>query len=161
MKIINLLIFIFSISPAYAEIYKCIENGNTSYQQTQCKQTGTEFIPAKDISTKQQEAAVEKLSTDLEANAEKKKIQKEADDKERLLRAQENNADASYENAKAIRAQAEATARQTDALENNNNYLRDQPYFYPLRPVVKPLPSHPIEKPLPARPVPKLSPRKN
>ena len=148
MKILSLLIFIFFTSNAYAEIYKCIENGHTSYQQTRCKQTGSEFIPAKDISLKQQEAAVEKLTADLEASAEKKKTQKEAYDKERLLQAEENK-------ARATRKQAEETARQTDAIENSNNRIDNQPYYYPLRPAIKPVPSKPVTRPLPIRPVPR------
>ena len=74
MKIISLLIFILSISPAYAEIYKCINNGQTSYQQAQCKQAGNEFMLAPDISVEQQEAAKKKLDSDLAAIAETKQL---------------------------------------------------------------------------------------
>lgn len=145
MKIIISLILIISISPVYAEIYKCIENGSISYQQTQCKQTGTKFTPQKDISIEQQEEAVKKLTADLEAIAEQKKLQKEADDKERLIRSEEDK-------ARASRALAEATTRQTDAIKNRNNPPNNQPSYSPYYPIVRPLPDHPEAKPLPARP---------
>ena len=132
MKIIISLIFILSISPAYAEIYKCIENGKTSYQQTQCKNKGSEFIPSPDIGIEQQEAAVKKLDADLQAIAEKKNLQKEQGDKDRLIRAGEDN-------ARANRLQAVESVRQTDALENSNNRIVSP--SYPYRPILNPLPS--------------------
>ncbi len=148
MIIIISLIFILTISPAHAKIYKCIDNGQTSYQQTQCKQPGTKFSLEDDISIEQQQAALKKLNADLEAIAEKKKLQKEEDDKERLLRAQEDN-------AKANKAQAEETAQQTDAIENSNKRQINQPYYLPYRPIIKPLPEHPIAKPMHSLPVTK------
>lgn len=158
MKISVTLIFLLFLTPAYAEIYKCRKNGSTSYQQTQCKQTGTEFALKKDISIEQQEAAEKKLTADLELIAEKKKLQKEADDKERLIRAQEENAKATYENAKASKAQAEETARQTKAIENRNNTPTYYSPYYPKRPIQKPMPKPPIARPAPlppmARPLP-------
>ena len=36
MKIISLLLIIFSISSAYAKVYKCILNGKTLFQETPC-----------------------------------------------------------------------------------------------------------------------------
>ena len=143
MKFITSLIFILSISPAYAEIYKCIENGNISYQQTQCKQKGAEFILEQDISIEQQEGAVKKLTADLEAIAEKKNIQKEAADKERLLRAQEDNVDANYANARANREQAKKIEEQTEVMKRN------RPLYSPYRFRAKPLPTQPAPNPLP------------
>ena len=148
MKIIISLIFILSISPAYAEIYKCIENGNISYQQTQCKNKGAEFMPSPDISIEQQEAAVKKLDADLQVIGEEKKLQKEQDDKDRLIRAGEDN-------ARANRLQATEAARQTKALEKSNNRIVSP--SYPYRPILNPLPSQqklrPIVKQRPSRPI--------
>lgn len=154
MKILTALIFVLFVTPAYAEIYKCIVNGNTTYQQTQCKKVGSEFIPEKDISLEQQKSAIKKLDMDVKALDAKKQQQKVADDKEREIRAQEKN-------AQANKAQAEETARQTKAIEesnannNNNNNNRDYPYYYP---ITKPKPGHPIVKPPPTRPTPKPRP---
>ncbi len=146
MKIIVSLIFILALSPVNAKIYKCIENGNTSYQQIQCKQTGKAFALEQEISIEQQEIAVKKLSDDLEAIAEKKKLQKEEDDKERLIRAQEDT-------AKATQDQAKETARQTDAIKNNNQQNNNQHYYSPYLPIIKPHPKHPVAKPLNSLPV--------
>jgi len=150
MKIISALIFLFFFTPASAQIYKCIVNGNTTYQQTQCKQAGNEFTPKTDISIEQQQSAVDKLDAELKTISEQEKIQKSLDDKERLIRAKE-------ENAKANRAQAEETARQTEAIKESNkrdNRDRDPLYYYPYRPIAKPKPGHPIVRPLPSRPAP-------
>jgi len=143
MKFITPLIFILSISPAYAEIYKCIQNGHISYQQTQCSQKGAKFILEQDISIEQQEAAANKLAADLEAITEKKKIQKEAYNKERLLRAQEDNVNANYENARANREQAKKIAEQTEVIKSN------RPYYSPYRFRARPLPSQSTPNPLP------------
>ena len=131
MKIITTLIFVLSISPAYAKIFKCEENGLVSYQQTPCKGTGGEFIPGKDISLEQQQAAVTKLNADLAALAEKKQLEKEANDKERIIRAEEDKADATYQNARANKAQALQAARQAKALEKRNDSLKKRKYVYP------------------------------
>ncbi|NOQ64094.1 MAG: DUF4124 domain-containing protein [Methyloprofundus sp.] len=135
MKITRLLLFILPLSPAYAEIYKCDDNGQTTYQQVQCQNTGEEFIPPKDISLEQQEAAVKKRNADLEADEAQKQQQREADDKERAIRAQEDNADASFDNARSNRAIAAETARQTEALENRNN---SNPYYDSRHPISRP-----------------------
>lgn len=149
MKIIITLVVTFFLTPVHAKIFKCINSGNTTYQQTECKRKGTEFTPVKDITTKQQTSAVKKLTSDIETGNEKKKLQKEVDDKERLLRAQEDNANAALENAMANRAQAEEIARQTKVLKENNGQLRN---VYPFSPIVKQKPALPIVNPLPDRP---------
>ncbi|GAW85534.1 hypothetical protein bplSymb_SCF00804P022 [Bathymodiolus platifrons methanotrophic gill symbiont] len=152
MKIFTTLILSLAIAPVYAEIYKCEENGNTSYQQFPCKKSGEKFIPEKDISETEQNAAVEKLNKDIAIQAEQKKIKKAADDKERLIRAQEENADAAYQNARASKAQALQNAQQAEQIGNQ------RPYYYPVRPVnpiARPLPPNkpfePIVKPLPRK----------
>ncbi|OQK17512.1 hypothetical protein AU255_06465 [Methyloprofundus sedimenti] len=151
MKIISTLILILAISPVYAEIYKCEENGIISYQQFPCKEGGTEFIPPKDISPEQQKAAIEKLDREIAIQAEQKQQQQEADDKERLIRAQEEKADAAAQNARANTAQVLQNARQTEQIRNQNQ----RPYF-PIAPVNPPdnfpiAPTDPIiPEPLPA-----------
>ncbi len=150
MKTITTLIFILSISPVYAEIYKCIENGNTIYQQTQCKQSGAEFILEPDISIEQQEAAVKQLDSDLEAITEQKKLQKEAGNQNRLLRAEEDN-------ARANRAQAEETARQADAIEKSNKRIVSP--SYPYRPLLNPLPSQQRLRSLDQKPSRPIAPK--
>jgi len=137
MKIIPTLILILAISPAYAEIFKCEVNGSTTYQQFPCKQSGEEFIPAKDISKQEQKAAVEKLDKDLAIQAEKELLKKEEKDKERLIRAQEEQADAAYRNANANRAKV---IQDADLI--NRDRRRVRPYYYPETPI------QPIEKPL-------------
>lgn len=133
MKIISTLILLLAISPVYATIYECEENGIKSYQQFPCKQGGKEFTPPKDISPEEQKAAVKKLDKDIAVMAEQKKIKKEADDKERLIRAQEEKADAAYQNARANEAQVLQNERRSEEIGN----LR--PYNYPIQPV-RPVP---------------------
>jgi len=137
------LIFFLLISPAYAEMYKCSENGQISYQDKLCKTSGIEFTPSKDISVEQQQSAAEKLKSDLAIHNEQKRVAKEAQDKERMLRAQEDKADAAYRNARAAEEQAKQTARQADALEKSNDYNRNtRPYYVTNpQPIVKPIPT--------------------
>ena len=146
MKIITTLILSLAIAPVYAEIYKCEENGITSYQQFPCKNAGEQFTPLKDISEEEGKAAVEKLDKHLAIQAEQKKIKKETDDKERLIRAQEEKADAAYQNAQANKAQVLQNERRSE--EIGYGYRRP---IYPIGPV------NPIERPVSpiARPVPK------
>ena len=133
MKIISTLILLLAITPVRATIYECEENGIKSYQQFPCKQGGKEFTPPKDISPEEQKAAVKKLDKDIAVMAEQKKIKKEADDKERLIRAQEEKADAAYQNARANEAQVLQNERRSEEIGN----LR--PYNYPIQPV-RPVP---------------------
>ena len=152
MKIITTLILSLAISPVYAEIYKCQENGNTSYQQFPCKKAGEEFKPLKDISEDEQKAAVKQLDKDLAIQAEQKKIKKEADDKERLIRAQEEKADAAYQNAQANKAQVLQNERNSQEI----GYGYRRPYYPagPVNPIERPV--NPIQKPVNpiARPLP-------
>ena len=133
MKIISTLILLLAITPVRATIYECEENGIKSYQQFPCKQGGKEFTPPKDISPEEQKAAVKKLDKEIAVMAEQKKIKKEADDKERLIRAQEEKADAAYQNARANEAQVLQNERRSEEIGN----LR--PYNYPIQPV-RPVP---------------------
>jgi len=151
MKIIPILILVLAISPVYAEIYKCEVNGIISYQQSPCKQGGTEFTPPKDISPEQQQAAIEKLNSEIAIQAEQKQQQQEADDRERLIRAQEEEANAAAQNARANTVQVLQNARQAEQIGNQNR----RPYF-PIAPVNPPnnfpiAPATPIiPEPLPA-----------
>ncbi len=142
MRIGIILIFFLLISPAYAEMYKCTENGQISYQDKPCKTSGTEFTPSKDISAEQQQSAANKLESDLSIRNEQKRVAKEAADKERMLRVQENKASAAYRSAHAAEEQARQTARQAEALEKQNDYYRDTRPFYVInpKPIVKPTP---------------------
>lgn len=137
MKILSTIIFILAISPAYAEIFKCEENGNTIYQQSPCKQSGEVFVPRTDISLQEQKAALEKLEKEVALQAEKKQQEKQAADKERMLRAQEEQADAAYRNANANRARV----LQERELENRNVPLRTQPLYIPNLPIKSVIPT--------------------
>ena len=143
MKIITTLILVLAISPVYAKIYQCEVNGIKSYQQFPCKRGGKEYTLPKDISPEEQKAAVRKLDKEIAAQAEAKQLQKEADDKERLIQAQEENADAAYQNARANKAQVLLD-------EQRSQDINRRPYYYPERPI-NPIerPVNPITNPLP------------
>ncbi|WP_428354706.1 hypothetical protein [Methyloprofundus sp.] len=135
MKIIARLILVLAISPVHAAIYECEENGIKSYQQFPCKQGGKEFIPPKDISQEEQKAAVEKLDKDLAIQAAKRQQQKEANDKERLIQAQEEKADAAYLNARANEDRALQYERNSEEIRS----LRPYTPIQPVRPTPEPL----------------------
>jgi len=143
MKISIILIFFLLISPAYAEMYKCTENGHISYQDKPCKTSGTEFTPSKDISAEQQQSAANKLESDLDIRNEQKRLAKEARDKERVIQAQEDAANAAYKKAQAIEEQARQTARQAEALEKSNDYYQNTRPYYIInpKPIAKPIPT--------------------
>lgn len=147
MKIILIFFLLLNSSFSYAEIFKCEENAQISYQQSPCKNAGKEFVPTKDISIQEQQAAVEKLKQQVALQAEQKKSAKEADDKERAIRAQEEQATAAYRNANANRAQVIQNA----VSNNNDRILREQPYFYPAKPSVPIPPIVPHLKPYSSR----------
>jgi len=143
MRIGIILIFFLLISPAYAEMYKCTENGQISYQDKPCKTSGTEFTPSKDISAEQQQSAANKLESDLAIRNEQKRLAKEARDKERVIQAQEDAANAAYKKAQAIEEQARQTARQAEALEKSNDYYQNTRPYYVInpKPIAKPIPT--------------------
>jgi hypothetical protein len=119
MKVIIVFIILFSISPVHAKMYKCIVEGQVSYQDTECQQGGGEFKKKKDISGEQQQAAAARLNTDLATSAENRRLAKEYADKERLIQAEEDNAYANYQTARQ-------TERQADALEERNYIEQDR-----------------------------------
>jgi len=143
MRIGIILIFFLLISPAYAEMYKCTENGQISYQDKPCKTSGTEFTPSKDISAEQQQSAANKLESDLAIRNEQKRLAKKARDKERVIQAQEDAANAAYKKAQAIEEQARQTARQAEALEKSNDYYQNTRPYYVInpKPIAKPIPT--------------------
>ncbi|SHE23454.1 DUF4124 domain-containing protein [methanotrophic endosymbiont of Bathymodiolus puteoserpentis (Logatchev)] len=144
MRISTILAFFMFIAPAaYAEIYKCGQNGQISYQDKPCKTSSIEFTPSKDISTRQQQSAAEKLKSDLALRNEQKRVAQEAKDKERILRAQEAKADAAYRQALAAEEQAKQTARQAEALERHNDYYQNTRPYYVInpKPIVRPRPT--------------------
>ncbi len=132
MRIITFLITALAISPAHAKIFKCEIDGKTSFQQTPCQAatSSSEFVLKKDISINRQQQAMQKLEDDLVEITERKKLAQETADKERLIKAEENKARATYQNAQANREQAYQTARQARAIEKRNNLLRSSPYIY-------------------------------
>ncbi|BCG64176.1 MAG: hypothetical protein methR_P1944 [Methyloprofundus sp.] len=131
MRIITLLMTTLAISPAHAKIFKCEIDGKTSFQQTPCQAqaNSSEFLLKKDISIDRQQQAMRKLNDDLSEIANKKKLAKEIADKERAIRANENNARATYQNAQANKEQAIQAAKQTKALRERNSLLLN-PYPY-------------------------------
>ena len=113
MKVIIVFFIVFSISPVYAKMYKCLVAGEVSYQDTECQQGGSEFKKKKDISVEQQQAAAARLNADLATATENRRLAQEYVDKERLIRAEEDNAYANYQTARQ-------SERQADALEERN-----------------------------------------
>jgi hypothetical protein len=122
MKNITLILLVFFVTPVNAKLYKCAVNGKTAYQSSPCKEGGHEFGLRNDISTEQQEAASAKLKAELEVEAEKNRQAKIAYDNERLIRAEENKAKASYKSAREA-------ARQADAIYQRN-WLEAQKKLY-------------------------------
>ncbi len=108
MKYITLLILVVLSTPLNAKLYKCVINGKTAYQAIPCKGNGHEFSLKKDISKEQQKAAVKNLNSDLQAMHERDRQAKIAHDNERLIRAEENKANANYANARQSARQANA-----------------------------------------------------
>jgi hypothetical protein len=158
MKIIIVFFIIFSISPVYAKMYKCIDEGQVSYQDTECIYEGSEFKRQKDISSEQQEAAAARLNSDLAISAENRRLTQEYADKERLIQAEEDNAYANYQTARQTERQADALERRNDLeqerLDNRNRvYINPYPRKFTIpRPRPTPYPHHrPIPIPYPSK----------
>ncbi len=95
MKIILLLSSIIVITPAYADIYKCLHNEEISYQSEPCNnKKGIKFRLNQDISSEQHQIALKKLKLELIERAKMERISKENYDKERSLQANEKIANA-------------------------------------------------------------------
>lgn len=137
MRIIRALIIVFFTSSVYAEIYKCKVNDKISYQGFPCLTDGGEFIIKKDISVEQQKAAVLKLNEELAVIRERKKSAQEAVEKERLIRAEETNADANYKRANQTERQVKALKRQNKIEARRIRNI--QPIFIKRRSHRKPL----------------------
>ena len=152
MKVIIVFFIVFSISPVYAKMYKCIDEGQVSYQDTECIQEGSEFKKKKDISVEQQQEAAARLNADLNALAENRRLAKEYEDKERLIQAEEDNAYANYQTARQVERQADALEERNyieqERLDNRNVYITP---YYPRRfsiPRPRPTP-YPHPRPIP------------
>jgi len=166
MKVILVFFIVFSISPVYAKMYKCIDEGQVSYQDTECIHEGSEFKKKKDISVAQQETAAAKLNSDLAISAESRRVAKENQDKERLIRAKEDNAYATYQRARQVERQADAL-EERNSLEqerlDNSNRVYISPYYnrysIPRRPHYRPKPQHP-SRPISTPHLSKSLPRK-
>lgn len=125
-KIFILIMTLFSIH-AYAGIYKCNVKGKISYQQSPCVASGAigyEIKQENDISLQQQAEAKEKMAAELAVYNETKKLKKEAYDKERLIRAEEDKAYAALQRAQQAK-------RQVNALEQRNEMrIRQRSSYY-------------------------------
>jgi len=110
-----------SISVAQAQSYRCQNNGKTTFQDTPCQTGGSKFDYGEDISVEKQKAAQSQLKQEMHSFNKKKQEKHEAWQKERVIRAQEDAADAGYDNARAGRAQAYQQKRTADAIRNKNS----------------------------------------
>jgi len=120
---------------AHAKVYKCEINGKTTYQQKQCADTDSakEVKLRKGISIDQQIHAVNKLNQRLVQETQRLRLKKQRLDKERMIRAAENQANATYQNALSNRLQAEQQRRQAKALERKNEIERGRLNTVPFR----------------------------
>ena len=154
MKVIIVFFIVFSISPVYAKMYKCIDKGQVSYQDTECIHEGSEFKKQKDISLEQQQSAAARLNSDLATSAENRRLAQEYADKERLIQAEEDSAYANYQTARQTERQADALERRNDIeqerLDNRNRvYINPYPRRFSIpRPRPTPFP-HPRPIPVP------------
>jgi len=121
-----LILFLLSISVTQASVYKCKDNGKTIYQSTPCSIGDKEHDLGTDISIAKQKAAKAKLNRDMAVYYERKKAERVERNKERIIRAEENKASASYANAKANRAQVYQQSRAAKALEKINDIKQTQ-----------------------------------
>jgi hypothetical protein len=116
MKYIFTIMTILFCSYTHAGIYKCNINGKISYQQEPCEVSGGvgyELKKQKDITSQQQLDAKAKMDAELTEYLEAKQLKKEAYDKERIIRAEEDKAYAAYQSAQQAK-------RQANALEERN-----------------------------------------
>ncbi len=119
---------------ANAKMYKCTLDDKVSYQDVPCEETGSSghiFEKKADISKKQQRKA--KLKLDLEAAraAEQEQLEQEADDQERLIRAEEEKAFAAQQYAEQVRRQAEALEERNDIESRKRNVVYDRWNYNP------------------------------
>ncbi len=122
MKIIKVLIFALFISPAYAEMFKCKINGKISYQDTACQAHGSIFKKKFDVSVDQQKAVVATLNDQVNARREIKLQAEITAQRERSIRAKEENAFATNQNTKQLKRQT--TAFEKDATFDRNRAFR-------------------------------------
>ncbi|MCF7971321.1 MAG: DUF4124 domain-containing protein [Methylococcaceae bacterium] len=109
------------VSPVvHAKVYKCQLDGKILYQQKPCVTNSEEIVIDASPSEEEQAAARARLDNYQINKENQARLDQERDDKERLIRAEENKADAAYKNAQANRAQAAQQARQAEALERKN-----------------------------------------
>lgn len=128
MKTLITIMTVFLCASAQAEIYKCFKNDTISYQQLPCnesKSIGYEFRIQNDLSAQQLAYAKEQMDMELADYNDAKKLKKEANDKERIIRAEERKAEAAFKSV-------EQKERQTIALESRNKreiYDQSSVYF--------------------------------
>lgn len=139
MRICTVLIISLFSAPVAAKTYKCTNNGQVSYQETQCNSSGGELTLPKDISHTQQQQAEKTLKSDLVIREQEKKVANEKLEKERMIRAAEDKAIATQQSAEANAELAKQTQRQADEMNNHYNYNRNvRPYI-----VINPTPAIP------------------
>ncbi len=123
---IIMILFCFNV---HAAIYKCSSHGKISYQQRPCELSGSvelDINKQKDITFQQQLDAKAKMDSELADYNKEKQLKKQAYDKERVIRAEEDKAHAAYLNAQQAK-------RQADALEARNAIearKRSSGYYY-------------------------------
>jgi len=115
-----IMLMLFS-APVLSDVYKCKVANKKVYQQTPCRESGAKVDLGTDISIEKQRASAAELKQDMRAYNHKKQVKKEQWDKERLIRAEEDKADAAHRNANANRAQVYQQARQVNALRVRND----------------------------------------
>ena len=115
-----LILLIATATPTYAGVYKCTVDGQTAYQSSPCADSGESFKIKKEISVNQQKAAQARLDKEMADNTERHRQARIANDRERVIRAEENKAHASYLNARE-------SARQADELHIRNRIEANKP----------------------------------
>ncbi len=114
MKKITIIFVMCSITNVNAGMYKCVSGDKVSYQSSPCpnEEDENEFSLKYEISKEQIQAARDKKAAELAAKNEKKRLDKLAYDRERMIRAEEEK--------------AREAALQTDALIERNDIEREK-----------------------------------
>lgn len=134
MKFIFVFFTILLCSSASADMYKCDIDGKTSYQDEPCEKrggTGHKFNKLYEISKEQQKQAKAKLDLEEALIAEQEQLEKEAYDKERLIRAEEDKAIAAQEYAEQARRQTEALEERNDIESRKPKVVYDRRGYFP------------------------------
>ncbi len=129
MKIIMMIIVIFTAT-VQAQVYKCeSKTGSVRYQDTECRshKEQSELTIDKFDENKIRQAQ-EKLKNELKKREEMEKIRVEAENRERELRALEQIGWSREEMVNATRDQTNAINRNTEAVQSRGYGYR--PYYF-------------------------------